>query len=350
MIFIPPATGTSVAKTRSRRPLLLLAVAASALLAARPALAVLGEGDGEGAAPVVTRSYTVVSPERLAAVRKADRDYVTGMRAHHAGALTMSQEYLKDPQASSPILKELAHAIMQNQRYEIAVLDEVARQLDQAPRMVDLGFLRFAVQPAASEGLAQQYRYARYPVPSLLTPVFRADAPVTMRDVQFAKAMTIHHQGALDMARAYQADPNARNSFLGLMNVDIVTDQSQEIALMRRVVAAYAGDAEAVPVPASMIHGMDGMSHGGHGGASPPADRHAGHGTGAAAEQGGGHAGREAVMPPAPARPRRAATPPAQRRPPASRGSGQGGGSGHGGSEGAAPRAGAGAPAGHHHH
>jgi uncharacterized protein (DUF305 family) len=336
MIFIPSATGTSVAQARVRRSLLLLAVAASALLAARPALAVLGEGDGEGAAPVVTRSYIVVSPERLAAVRKADRDYVTGMRAHHAGALTMSQAYLTDPQASSPILKELAHAIMQNQRYEIAVLDEVARQLDQEPRVVDLGFLRFAVQPAASEGLAQQYRYARYPVPSLFTPVFRADAPVTMRDVQFAKAMTIHHQGALDMARAYQADPDARNSFLGLMNVDIVTDQSQEIALMRRVVAAYAGDAEAVPVPASMIHGMEGMSHGGHGGASPPADPHAGHGGAAGAaptEQGGGHAGHGVAGPRAPSRPRRAETPAARRSPPPASASGHSGG-----------------PAGHHHH
>ena len=56
------------------------------------------------------------------------------------------------------------------------------------------------------------------------------------------------------------------------MNVDITTDQTQEIALMRRVIAAYPGDAAAVRVDPSMVHGMEGMRHGGH----RPAD-HAGH-------------------------------------------------------------------------
>ena len=71
------------------------------------------------------------------------------------------------------------------------------------------------------------------------------------------------------MARAYHANPDARNGFLGLMNVDIITDQSQEIALMRRVVATYRGNPDAVQVDASMIHGLEGMGHGGH--PTPPA-------------------------------------------------------------------------------
>jgi uncharacterized protein (DUF305 family) len=100
------------------------------------------------------------------------------------------------------------------------------------------------------------------------------NAPVTARDVQFAKGMTLHHQAALDMARAYQANPDARNGFLGLLNVDIMTDQTQEIALMRRAVAAYPGNPDAVQVDASMIHGMEGMGHGGghaeHGGMPMP--------------------------------------------------------------------------------
>ena len=56
--------------------------------------------------------------------------------------------------------------------------------------------------------------------------------------MRFAKAMIIHHQGAMEMARAYHANADARNGFLGLMNVDITTDQTQEIALMRRAIAA----------------------------------------------------------------------------------------------------------------
>jgi hypothetical protein len=56
----------------------------------------------------------------------------------------------------------------------------------------------------------------------------------------------------------------ACRGFLGLMNVDIVTDQTQEIALMQRVVAAYPGDASALVPDPSMVHGMEGMNHGGH--------------------------------------------------------------------------------------
>ena len=84
--------------------------------------------------------------------------------------------------------------------------------------------------------------------------------------MQFAKAMIIHHQGAVEMAREYHANADARNGFLGLMNVDITTDQTQEIALMRRVIAAYPGDADAVRVDPSMVHGMEGTKHGVHGG------------------------------------------------------------------------------------
>lgn len=269
---------TVTGRTRRRRPPIAAALATALLAGAlagapawAPAWAMVGEGADEGVQPVLSQNYTVVAPEALSAAVKADRAYVTGMRAHHAGALTMSESYLADPEARSPALRTLARAIIHNQRFEIALLDEVARNLDQPPRMLDLGLARLAVQPAATEGLALSNRFTAFPIPGPLTPAAPPGLSVTTRDVQFAKAMTIHHQGALDMARAYQSDPNGRNTFLGLLNVDIVTDQSQEIAFMRRVVAAYPGDAAAVPVPASMIHGMEGMSHGGHAGSAPPA-------------------------------------------------------------------------------
>jgi hypothetical protein len=52
---------------------------------------------------------------------------------------------------------------------------------------------------------------------------------------------------------------------------------------MRRVIAAYPGDPDAVRVDPSMVHGMEGMEHGRHGGgrAPPPA---------VAAERPGDHA------------------------------------------------------------
>lgn len=230
-----------------------LAAAAALALGAAPARAAIEAGYDPFAAPVPSTWYEPASP----AARQADRDYVAGMRPHHAGALSMSRGYLADPAAASPVLQALAHTIIRNQSFEIGLLDEVSRNLDRGPTVLSLGPWRLALQPAATEGMAQMQRFLRSPVPG---PAASGGA-VTGRDVQFAKAMIIHHQAALDMARAYHANPAARNGFLGLLNTDIIADQSQEIALMRLVVAAYPGDAGAVPVDPSMVHGMEGMRH-----------------------------------------------------------------------------------------
>jgi uncharacterized protein (DUF305 family) len=250
---------SSMIQTRAARrpPLRLCGVALAAALAATPAGAAIEDGYDPGGAPVPTTWWEAARPAAL----KADRDFVAGMRPHHAGALTMSQAYLADPQASSPVLRALAQAILRNQRFEIRLLDEVSRNLDLPPVVLNLGITRLVMQPSATEGLAQLQRFQRSPIPA--AALAGPNAPVSARDVQFAKGMTLHHQAALDMARAYHANPAARNGFLGLLNIDIITDQAQEIALMQAVVAGYPGDPDAVLVDASMIHGMEGMAHGG---------------------------------------------------------------------------------------
>ena len=77
----------------------------------------------------------------------------------------MAQEYLADPQASSPILKALARAIIRNQSFEIGLLDEVGRNLDRPPVVLNLGLARLALQPAATEGVGQIQRFQRSPIP-----------------------------------------------------------------------------------------------------------------------------------------------------------------------------------------
>lgn len=240
----------------SLRIALLAAAVGLALASAAPARAMVGDEYDPNRSPITTTWYGLANPAAL----QADRDYIAGMRPHHAGALTMSEAFLADPQANNPVLRRLAQAIIHNQRYEIRVLDEVGRNLDMPPAVISLGLLKVSLQPQATEGLAQSQRFIKTPVPGLLA---FGIGPVNERDVQFAKAMTIHHQAALDMARAYNADPNARNGFLKLLNVDIITDQFQEITLMDAVIAAYPGDAAAVQIDDSMIHGMEGMAHGG---------------------------------------------------------------------------------------
>ncbi|MBD0271988.1 MAG: DUF305 domain-containing protein [Acetobacteraceae bacterium] len=259
-------TRTSRAARRAPPRTLLAAVATGlALAAATPAArAAIEDSYSPGEPPVSTTWFGPAS----AKARQTDLDYVAGMRPHHAGALSMSRDYLADPGRSSPLLQALARAIVANQTFEIGVLDEVGRNLDRPPVRLPFGV---ALQPQATEGLAGTQRFFKEPIPSGATYAF---GPVSERDVQFAKAMILHHQAALDMARDYLADRDARNGFLGLMNVDIVTDQTQEIALLRRAIAAYPGDPDAVRVDPSMVHGMEGMKHrgGGHAAAtaSPP--------------------------------------------------------------------------------
>ncbi|KAA0679483.1 DUF305 domain-containing protein [Roseomonas genomospecies 6] len=202
-------------------------------------------------------SGSVVDP----AVLKADLDYVTGLREHHAGALTMSEEYLA--KGRNPVLRRMAGAIIANQEYEIAVLDEVKRQVEQPPQvLVDFGATKFMRRPVATEGLEHQLAYVKAPPPTALD-LWTASGEVDEYDVRWAKAMIAHHQGALDMARDYNADPNGENSFLRTMNYDIVQDQEYEIGLLESVIDRYPGDANAIQLDPSMVHGMS--MHGGHG-------------------------------------------------------------------------------------
>ena len=273
-------TTTRTKAARRNSPSFLLAATAGLALAAAPAAtrAAIEDSYSPGEPPVSTTWFGPVSAQ----ARRADLEYVAGMRPHHAGALSMSRDYLADPGRSSPLLQALARAIIANQSFEIGMLDEVARNLDRPP--VRLGLAGVALQPQATEGLAGTQRFFKEPIPG---PLAYAVGPVAERDVRFAKAMIVHHEGAVEMARGYHANREARNGYLGLMNVDILTDQAQEIALMRRAIAAYPGDPDAVRVDPSMVHGMEGMEHGRHGGdaaapagaapPSPPAQARGGH-------------------------------------------------------------------------
>ena len=196
-----------------------------------------------------------------AAQRKADLDFIAGMRPHHAGALTMSEEYLKSSGASDPRLKKLAKGIIHNQTFEIGMLDTVE------------GFMKPEAphhgsewRQVAAQGLAQKQRFIRAPL-----PVLWGGGPVSAEDVRFAKAMIVHHEGALTMCNDYLSDPAADNKYLRLLCVDILKDLKLDISFMKSVIADYPGNPDDIKIDPSMIHGMEGMAHGAHGshGAKP---------------------------------------------------------------------------------
>lgn len=217
------------------------------VLSASPALARVEESYRPDKIADLTLVYERVTP----ANRAADLEFIKGMTPHHAGALTMSEEYLNNSHASNPTLKKLARGIIHNQKFEIGMLAAV-KALAQKP-LVETGEYR----AVAAQGLAQNQRFIFAPMPDSFG---LAGENISAADVAFAKGMIIHHQGALDMAHDYLDNPNAANSYLRLMCNDILTDQSQEIALMQSVIATYPGDADKVS-PAK-VYGMDHMGHG----------------------------------------------------------------------------------------
>jgi len=223
----------------------------------------------EGHVPTVAHEVLVLPPGDTIDPRtiRADLDYTAAMKRHHEGAVTMSTDYLDDPRGTNPILRKLARTIIANQRFEIAVLDDIRRRVAKEPETIaDLGFIRIVRREIGVDGLEHEWQFVKRRPPGFLDLALAPGLEASERDVKFSKEMMLHHQAALDMARGYNADPQATNLILRRLNLDIVVDQANEIDLLQQVVDLYPGDPESVEVDSS-IPGMD-MPMGDHGGTS----------------------------------------------------------------------------------
>jgi uncharacterized protein (DUF305 family) len=209
----------------------------------------------EGHVPAVTYEVYLLQPGEGIdpALMQADLEYTKMMAQHHEGALTMSKDYLGDPRGSSPIARELAHAIIANQRFEIGVLDRIRQSTQSPPQAIlDLGFVRVVGRETGVDGVEHLERFVRRLPPGPLDFALTAGGEASEFDVAFAKGMILHHQAAVDMARAYNADPLAQNPVIRPMNLDIIVDQNYEIGVLERLIDRFPGDPEAVePVPAA---------------------------------------------------------------------------------------------------
>ena len=220
----------------------------------------------EGHVPVVAHEVFMLAPGETIDFRtvRADLDYTAEMKRHHEGAVTMSMNYLDDPRVTNPILRKLAHAIIANQRFEIALLDDVRRRVEKEPETVaDLGFTRIVRREIGVDGLEHQWQFVKRWPPGFLDLALAPGLEASERDVKFSKEMMLHHQMALDMARRYNADPNATNLIIRRLNLDIIVDQAYEIGFLQQIVDRFPGDPDAVEIDRS-IPGMDmPMDHGG---------------------------------------------------------------------------------------
>jgi uncharacterized protein (DUF305 family) len=224
------------------------------------------DDDRSGHVPVVAHEVFMLAPGETIDPRTigADLDFTAEMKRHHEGAVTMSMDYLEDPFGTNTILRKLAHAIITNQRFEIALLDEARRRVAKEPEtIVDLGFTRIVRREIGVDGLEHQWQFVKRRPPGFLDLALAPSLESSERDVKFSKEMMLHHQMALDMARRYNADPIATNLIIRRLNLDIIVDQTREIGFLEQIVARFPGDPDAVEIDRS-IPGMDmPMDHGG---------------------------------------------------------------------------------------
>jgi uncharacterized protein (DUF305 family) len=221
----------------------------------------------EGHVPAVAYEMFVLPPGETIdpATIRADLDYTAGMRRHHEGAVTMSRGYLEDPRGTNPILRELAHAIIANQRFEIAVLDDIRRRVEKEPETIaDFGLARIVRREIGFDGLEHQWQFVKRQPPGFLDLALAPGLEVSERDVKFSKEMMIHHQAALDMARSYNADPKATNLIIRLLNLDIIVDQTYEIDFLERMVERFPGNTDMVEIDSSIAGMMHMPMDGGH--------------------------------------------------------------------------------------
>lgn len=209
------------------------------------------EPDYDGDSPKITTPWLeYYGPQNY----KADHDFIVSMRPHHAGALSMSEDYLMNEGRQSETLQALSRGIIRNQKFEILMLDTVEDHINK----IDFGREGTAWHKVAEQGLAMRERFIRAPMPPIQS-LLRGDDMASATDVQFAKAMIVHHEGALMMCEDYLANPDIQNGYIERMCLDVLRDQAQEIALMWNIVGSYPGDHCAIKITPAMIDGMDDM-------------------------------------------------------------------------------------------
>jgi uncharacterized protein (DUF305 family) len=166
----------------------------------------------------------------------------------------MSEDYLASEGKKSTRLQALAGGIIRNQTFEIGMLDKVESLIQ------DIDFERDGTgwHAVALQGLANKQQFMRAPTP-IIQQALSGDNIASATDVQFAKAMIVHHEGALMMCDDYLNNPNTNNGYMERMCLDVLRDQAQEIQLMWNIVATYPGDHCAIKITPDMIKGMDDM-------------------------------------------------------------------------------------------
>jgi len=208
-------------------------------------------------------TYRLMMADEAAIEAHIQRDlkYTDEMSEHHRGAVQMSEAYLNDPKGTNPFLRRMANAIIYNQQFEIGWLEDIKRRLGEGMKEVmTFGAQSLVLVPQGLTGMEHRRRFQPAPVRSVTTTI-ESPRPISEFDVMFAKGMKMHHEMALEMAHAYNNDPDGDHRVIKEINLGILASQAVENGLLEDVIAAYDGDADAIEIPPEM-HDMMGMPMG----------------------------------------------------------------------------------------
>lgn len=144
----------------------------------------------------------------------ADVDFVRGMIPHHQGAIDMAKIQLK--YGKDEALRDLAQRIILAQEEEIAFMQSWLRGRDSAYKSANAKTATSTVE--FEKIMADMHKN--------MTIKYSGNS-----DVDFARGMIPHHQGAIDMAWVLKREGSAPE--LRAMLDDIIRSQSQEIDMMK---------------------------------------------------------------------------------------------------------------------
>ena len=140
-----------------------------------------------------------------------DHDFAHMMLEHHRGAVAMADIQLRDGKDAT--MRQLAEKIKADQQKEIAELEAIAERLDSAPT-------NYKPQNPADPFTAQMN--------NSMSRMMKATPALTANpDMNFNMLMTVHHQSAVDMARAELA--HGKDTKLKEMAQQIISAQQKEI-------------------------------------------------------------------------------------------------------------------------
>ena len=156
--------------------------------------------------------------ENIAPAGNAALDFLTGMIPHHQAAVSMSESYLKYG-GSDDELRQLAESIIQVQKQEI----------QQMQTMID------DIKKQGTQNAGQEQTYLNAYEKMLSAHHMDHSSHKTPKNVDdaCAQVMSIHHQMAVDMARAILGNTDEEQAAALAQN--IIESQNAEIGQMQAI-------------------------------------------------------------------------------------------------------------------